>query len=194
MMHRGIAILVIIITTLIITLRTIGILELNFVKVKYPDIMTVMYDRDWHGSPYNIREVSSYRWFEDGMVAISPNKQHSLEQIIEEFPSMRLDVTMFGLERITAHDTIIEVCIEEVSREITHVKDGLFTDEYHVVIDADLQVFNGYREAATYDYAIKFTGPVVITGIKSEYYVEQSIEEFCMYRMLHLLQDYFHPF
>lgn len=192
-MYKGIGISALLIGLTIVILRVIGILELNIVKVKYPDIMTVMYDRDWHGSAYNIREVSSYRWFEDGMVSLYPDKQKDFQSIIEKFPSLRLDVTMFDLERMIANDSIIEVCIEQVSQEIIKTKDGLFTDTYTVNIDANLQIFNGFLEPAVFDYAIKFTSPVIMTGLKSDYYVSHSIEEFCLYRMLHLLQDYFKP-
>jgi len=192
-MHRGIAILVCCSLLIAVFLRWFGIIEFNIVKVKYPDIMTVMYDRDWHGSPYNIREVSSYRWFEDGMVSINPNKKEAFQQIVNEFPNMRLDVSMFGQERIIAHDAIVEVCIEEVKREIVLVDSGILKDKFEVIVDADLQIFNGYREPNVYDYAIKFTAPVEITGLKSDYYVNQSIDEFCLYRILHLLDDYFHP-
>ncbi len=176
---------------LLVICRQAGILQFHCAKFKYPDIMTVLYDREWHGSPYNIREVSTYRWFEEGMFQVSHDPQEVMESIVHEFAQMRLDISLDGFERIIDHDAHIEVCIEELYYNLELVEDGWLTDTYYAEIDADVQIFNGYRSPAVYDYAIKFTAPIEVSGLTSEAYIKQSVHEFSLYRMLHLLRDYF---
>lgn len=171
--------------------RQTGLLQFNCAKFNYPDIMTVMYDRDWHGSPYNIREVSTYRWFEDGMLDFNYLPQQEMEAIVNEFELMRLDVSLVGFERIIANDAWIEVCIEELHYNIELVEDGWFKDVYAIEIDANVEIFNTMRAPAIHDYAIKFTAPLEISGLADEAYIKQSVHEFSLYRMLHLLNDYF---
>ena len=173
--------------------RQCGWIHVNIAEFRYPDIVTTFYDRDWYGGPYVVREQTNHRFYEDALCETDLQLTPALESIVGRFPYFGFDATLEGSDRILTEGDKLEICINQLVMQIELVEDGWLRKTYNIHMDSDVAVYSYGCEVfiQIHDYAISLDSPVIITGLQSEEYVKQRIQEFYIYRCIYLLKDYY---
>ena len=185
----------------IFLLRQLGVLHFNVARFKYPDVNIALYDRDWKGSPYVIREESTHLWYENGEFSLNENHHSSVINIVDKYSSyFTIDLTTSdGAHYLKVSDrsnikTLFDpyhiICLEEQNITVKKLKDGIATDEYLITGNMFVEIHNLMQNTHIHDYEIRLKANLKITGLHSTDYLESEIKEYYISRSLQLLQGY----
>ncbi len=183
-------------------LRQVDLLHFNAARFKYPDVKIALYDRDWKGAPYVIREESTHLWYEKGEFSLSSNENRAnVDNILDKYsPYFTIDLTTQDeakylkvsdkSEQKTLFDPYHILCLEEQFITINKLVDGIFSDEYLVTGNMFVEIHNLMQNTHIHDYEIRLKANLTVTGLHTTDYLESEIKEYYISRSLQLLQGY----
>jgi len=171
------------------TFLIIKFLPINIAKFKYPDITLTLYDQNWHGSPYTISEVTTHRWYEKGQIG---KNAKSLNCKIQE---SNFDFTLYIYQYQDDYNykkgNDKQLCITQDYLTISQVSSSFLSKDYVISSNSSIDYVDSASTAIINDYAISFIAELKVTGVFSEKFVKEQVQELYVQSSLHHIDDYF---
>lgn len=189
----------------LIMCRSLDLIKFNIAKFKYPDVIIALYDQDWKGSPYVIREVTTHRWYEIGEFAINTNFQERINNIVDRFnPYFSIDLNLIDSTRYLSisqqskeellnsdnqNSNYTILCLDQQFLKVDKIKNGIMKDVYQIKGNTFIEIHNLDHNIHIHDYEVRFDTILEVTGLSHKVFLIEQIQEYYISRSLHLLED-----
>lgn len=191
MKQLGIILLVLI---TLFTLRHFQVIECSAAKFEYASIHSTLYNPDWYGSPYVVKEVNSFnRWYEDASIKLFPNEHNELQKVVNDLSNYQYLIDLGNGEKLYAKGDSVEICLNHISFELEKMESSLFTSEYQVKIDSELDYYIAFDEHtfAQTNYAFKMKTDVHASGLMTPEFLEYNVKKLFLHELNRVASDYF---
>lgn len=177
--------------------RYIGLYEFSAAKFEYQRIESTIYNPDYHGSAYVVRENNSYNvWYEQALVNFLPREDKLLVGVIDSLQHFALDFTL-GDYRFIKSGGDVQLCLSNMNLQVEKMERGIFENEYDILIDSDFEFYHHYRdEEYLYfndqdGYKFKLKTKLTTHGLVTPFFVETYLKQLYLYELNKVAKDYF---
>ncbi len=185
--------IIIIILATLFGLRHFQVIELSAAKLEYSTIQATLYNPDWYGSPYVVKERSSFnRWYEDASIKLLPSEQKELQEVVDDLSDYQYHIHLGEGRHLYASGDSIEICLDHISYELVEMESGLFTASYELTIDSELDYYvDTHLGILPQDgHAFQMKAKINTSGLTTQEFLEYNFKTLFLYELDRLSTDF----
>lgn len=177
--------------------RYVGLYEFSAAKFEYQRIESTIYNPDYDGSAYTIRENNSYNvWYEQALVGFLPREDKQLVGVIDSLQHFALDFTL-GDYRFIKSGGDVQLCLSNMDLQIEKMESGIFENEYDIFIDSDFEFYQLLKEGdhkyfnERDDLKFKLKTKLTTHGLVTPFFIETYLKQLYLFELNKVAKDYF---
>lgn len=177
--------------------RYVGLYEFSAAKFEYQRIESTIYNPDYDGSAYTIRENNSYNvWYEQALVDFLPREDKQLVGVIDSLQHFALDFTL-GDYRFIKSGGDVQLCLSNMDLQIEKMESGIFENEYDIFIDSDFEFYQLLKEGDQKyfnerdDLKFKLKTKLTTHGLVTPFFIETYLKQLYLFELNKVAKDYF---